>query len=117
MYDHMVKQYNYYYLINLYTLEQFEVAKSIMNNINLIKEDDKTFSYVTSAGDRVKVDISELIGKQQSKERELFKETLYTKLRIDEDDNVKIQRFNENLYAVVGDGETKKLIQYTDNKK
>ena len=117
MMNHLEKQYNYFYLINLYTLEKFEIAKSIRTKIELKKEDDKTLSYIASSGERVTVDISDMIGKERFHVREGFKELLYSELNIDEAENVNFQKFNGIIYAVVDDGENKMLIQYTDDSK
>lgn len=116
MMDHLEKQYHYYYLINLYTSEKFEIAKSIRTKIELKKEDEKTLSYTASSGEMVKVDISDMIGKDSAYTREGYKDTLVSELGIDEADNTKLIKFNDIVYAVV-DGENKKLIQFTQNNK
>lgn len=117
MMAHMEKQYHYFYLINLYTLEKFEIAKSIRTKMEPKKEDEKTFSYTASSGERVKVDISDIIGKNGAHIREGLKDTLFSELSIDEADNVNLNKFNDIVYAVVYDGENKKLIQYTENNE
>ena len=117
MMEHLEKQYNYLYLINLYTSEKFEIAKSIRTKIEFKKEDEKTISYTASSGERVTVDISDMIGKEHSRIREGFIELLYSELNIDETYNVKLQKFNDIVYALVDDGENKMLIQYTDGNK
>lgn len=117
MIEQMKKQYNYYYLINLYTLEKFEIAKSIRTKLEPKKEDEKTIGYTASSGERVKVDITDMIGKENAYIREGFKDTLFSELSIDEADNIKPIKFNDSVYAVVGDGDNKKLIQYTENNK
>jgi len=117
MMNHLEKQYNYLFLINLYTLEKFEIAKSIRTKIEFKKEDEKTISYTASSGERVTVDISDMIGKEHSRIREGFIELLYSELNIDETYNVKLQKFNDIVYALVDDGENKMLIQYTDGNK
>lgn len=117
MMEHLEKQYHYFYLINLYTSEKFEIAKSIRTKIEPKKEDEKTISYTASSGERVKVDISDMIGKDSAYTREGHKDTLVSELGIDEADNTKLIKFNDIVYAVVHDGENKKLIQYTQNNK
>lgn len=117
MTEHMEKQYHYFYLINLYTSEKFEIAKTIRTKIELKKEDEKTISYTVSSGDRVKVDISDMIGKDSAYIEEGFKDELFSELSIDEASNINYIKFNDIAYAVVDDGKSKKLIQYTGNKK
>ncbi len=117
MMNHLEKQYNYFYLINLYTLEKFEIAKSIRTKIEFKKEDGKTIGYTTSSGERVTVDISDMIGKDRAHEREEFKDILYSQLSIGEDDNINLNKFNDIVYAVVDDGESKMLIQHTEENK
>ena len=58
-----------------------------------------------------------MIGKEHSRIREGFIELLYSELNIDETYNVKLQKFNDIVYALVDDGENKMLIQYTDGNK
>ena len=115
MIKHLEKQYNYFYLINLFTLEKFEIAKSIKEKIEPQIENDKTISYIASSGERVKVDISYMIGKDSTHITE-FKDKLYSQLSLD-DDNVNLHKFNNIVYAVVNDGENKSLIQYTEDNK
>ena len=117
MMEHLDKQYNYFYLINLYTLEKFEIAKSIRTKIEFKKEDEKTISYIASSSERVKVDISDMMGKARSHVRDGFKELLYSELSIDETYNVNLQKFNDIVYAVIDDGENKMLIQYIEDNK
>lgn len=117
MMEEMEKQYYYFYLINLYTLEKFEIAKSIRIKIEPKKEDEKTISYTASSGERVKVDISDMIGKDSTYTREGYKDTLVSELGIDEADNTKLIKFNDIVYAVVDDGENKKLVQYNEDNK
>ncbi|WP_312810816.1 hypothetical protein [Sedimentibacter sp.] len=117
MMEHMEKQYHYFYLINLYTLEKFEIAKSIRTKLELKKEDEKTISYTTSSGERVKVDISYMIGKDSAYIEEGFKDALLSELSIDEASNINYIKFNDIAYAVVDDGKNKKLIQYIGNRK
>ena len=117
MMDHLEKQYNYLYLINLYTLEKFEIAKSIRTKIEFKKEDDKTLSYTASSGERVTVDISDMIGKDRAHEREEFKDILYSQLSLGEDENINLHKFNDIVYAVVDEGESKMLIQHTKENK
>ena len=115
MIKHLEKQYNYFYLINLYTLEKFEIAKSIRTEIEPKIEDEKTISYIASSEERVKVDISDMIEKD-STHITGFKDILYTQLSLD-DDNVSFYEFNNIVYAIVDDGENKNLIQYTEDNK
>lgn len=117
MMNHLEKQYNYFYLINLYTLEKFEIAKSIRTKIEFKKEDDNNMSYTASSGERVTVDISDMIGKGRSHVRDGFKDILYSQLNLDEVDNVNFHKFNDIIYAVVDDGENKMLTQYTEDNK
>jgi len=117
MMEHMEKQYHYFYLVNLYTLEKFEIAKSIRTKIEPKKEDEKTISYTASSGERVKVDISDMIGKDGAYIREGFKDTLFSELSIDEGDNIELVKFDDVVYAVVDGGESKKLIQYNEDNK
>lgn len=117
MMEHMEKQYNYFYLINLYTLEKFEIAKSIKNKFEPKKEDEKTISYIASSGERVKVDLSDMIGKDCAYTKEGIKDTLFSELNINEADNVNLHKFNDIDYAVVDDGKNKMLIQYFENNK
>ena len=117
MMEHLDKQYNYFYLINLYTLEKFEIAKSIRTKIEFKKEDNKTFSYTASSGERITVDISDMIGKEHSPIREDFIELLYSELNIDGADNLNLQKFNDIVYALIDDGENKMLIQYIEDNK
>jgi hypothetical protein len=56
-----------------------------------------------------------MIGKEGAKIREGYKAELFSELSIDETDNIKFMKFNDIDYAVVDDGENKKLIQYTQN--
>lgn len=116
MIKHLGKQYNRFYLINLFTLEKFEIAKSIKTEIDPKIEDEGTISYIASSGERVTVDISNMIGKDPSHITG-FKELLYSELNIDEDDNVNFHIFNDNVYAVVDDVENRMLIQYTEDNK
>ena len=116
MMEHLEKQYNYLYLINLYTSEKFEIAKSIRTKIEFKKEDEKTISYIASSGERVTVDISDMIGKDNTHIKG-FKDKLYSKLNIDEADNVNLHKFNNIIYAVVDDGENKMLVQNTEENK
>ena len=115
MIKHLEKQYNYFYLINLFTLEKFEIAKSIRTEIEPKIEDEKTISYIASSEERVKVDISDMIEKD-STHITGFKDILYTQLSLD-DDNVSFYEFNNIVYAIVDDGENKNLIQYTEDNK
>ena len=115
MIKQMKKQYNRFYLINLFTLKKFEIAKSINEKIKPQIENDKTISYIASSGERVKVDISDMIGKDSSHITG-FKDRLYSELSID-DDNVSFHKFNNSTYAVIDDGENKKLVQNTDDNK
>ena len=116
MIKHLEKQYNYFYLINLFTLEKFEIAKSIRTEIEPKIEDEKTISYIASSGERVKVDISDMIEKD-STHITGFKDILYTQLSLDDDNNVSFHEFNNIVYAIVDDGENKNLIQYTEDNK
>jgi hypothetical protein len=117
MIKHLEKQYNYFYLINLFTLEKFEIAKSIRTEIEPKIEDEKTISYIASSGERVTVDISHMIGKDSDHESEEFKDILYSQLGLDEDDNINLHKFNDIVYAVVDNGKNKTLIQYTKDNK
>jgi hypothetical protein len=117
MINHLEKKYNYLYLTNLYTLEKFEIAKSIRTKFERKKEDEKTISYIASSGERVTVDISDMIGKDRAHITAGFKDKLYSELSIGEDDNVNFHKFNDNVYAVVDDGENKMLIQSTKDNK
>ena len=116
MIKHLEKQYNYFYLINLFTLEKFEIAKSIRTEIEPKIEDEKTISYIASSEERVKVDISDMIEKD-STHITGFKDILYTQLSLDDDNNVSFHEFNNIVYAIVDDGENKNLIQYTEDNK
>ncbi len=102
MIKQMKKQYNRFYLINLFTLKKFEIAKSINEKIKPQIENDKTISYIASSGERVKVDISDMIGKDSSHITG-FKDRLYSELSID-DDNVSFHEFNNIDYAFADDG-------------
>lgn len=115
MIKQMEKQYNRFYLINLFTLEKFEIAKSINEKIKPQIENDKTISYIASSGERVKVDISDMIGKDNT-HITVFKDKLYSESSLD-DYNVSFHEFNNIVYAVADDGENKKLIQYTEDNK
>lgn len=115
MIKQMEKQYNRFYLINLFTLERFEVAKSIKEKIEPQIENEKTISYLASSGERVPVDISNMLGKDSTHIRE-FKDKLYSQLSLD-DNNVIFHKFNNITYALEDDGANKKLIQYTEDKK
>lgn len=116
MMEHLEKQYNYLYLINLYTSEKFEIAKSIRTKFELKMEDDKIISYIASSGERVTVDLSDMIGKDSTYITG-YKDTLYSQLSIDEEDIVNFYKFNNIIYAVVDDGENKMLVQNTDDNK
>ena len=117
MMNHLEKKYNYLYLTNLHTSEKFEIAKTIRTKFELIKEDEKTISYIASSGERVTVDISDMIGKDRSHIRDGFKDTLYSQLKLDEADNVNFYEFNNNTYAVIDDGANKMLIKYNNDNK
>ncbi len=67
-------------------------------------------SYIASSGDRVKVDISDMIGKERAHVRQEFKDILYSELSIDEADNIKLHKFNDIVHDVVNDSENKELI-------
>ena len=114
MMEHLIKRYNYFYLINLYTSEKFEIAKSIKTEIEPKIEDEKTISYIASSGERVTADISDMIGKDSATG---YKDIIYYALSIDEANNVNFHKFNGNIYAVADEGGNKKLIQYTKNEK
>ncbi len=117
MMNHLEKQYNYLYLTNLYTLEKFEISKSIRTKFECIKEDEKTIRYIASSGEWVTVDISDMIGKESTYIRAGFKDTLYSQLSLDEADNVNLYKFNDIVYAVVDKVENKMLIQFTEGNK
>ncbi len=46
-----------------------------------------------------------------------FNDKLYSQLNLDEADNINFHKFNNSTYAVIDDGENKKLVQYTDDNK
>ncbi|NYB75595.1 hypothetical protein HZF24_15715 [Sedimentibacter hydroxybenzoicus DSM 7310] len=117
MMEHMEKQYHYFYLINLYTSEKFEIAKTIRTKIEFKKEDEKTISYTASSGERIKADISDMIGKDSTYIKKGFKDALSSELSTDEADNIKLIKFNDIAYAVVDNGKNKSLIKYTENNK
>jgi len=89
----LMQNKNYYlYLINLYTSEICDIGKSVYTQMYPIKEDDNTISYLLPndfqprhtmlfEGKRIKVDISDMIGKDRGAVREKIIKNIIPRLK------------------------------------
>lgn len=154
------KQNSYISLFNLHTFEKIEIGKSFSVGLEAaIENNEKSISYTTIYGEKVTVNLPDMIDSNRKDIIDGYKTMLSSKydldkielkqliksndkyyqivkiniseneykyqlidyigdnyeILIDFADNIKLNKFNDNVYAYVEDGENTRFIQYTED--